>query len=95
MDLLEGPTCGPTILGPHSGPTEIGPLSGPDIVGPQVGPTKRSTRVYGPSWTFMDLNRSMVILCIRSKITYVLNIRFSVYKNRSQFSNSNVFNLGS
>ena len=31
MDLLVGPTCGPTILGPQSGPTETGPQCGPTI----------------------------------------------------------------
>ena len=59
MDLLLGPTCGPTILGPLCGPISVGPLCGPNIVGPQVGPTKRSMvadsvcvwqRIYARRW---------------------------------------------
>ena len=42
VDLLVGPTCGPTISGPLGGPISVGPLCGPNIVGPQVGPSRRS-----------------------------------------------------
>ena len=54
MDLLVGPTCGPTIWGPQSGPTETGPHCGPTIQDPHSGPTKGplgSVDLYGPSWT--------------------------------------------